>query len=230
VLHSIIQRIAAITITLTMALSITSCNAGNDVAFANESETSNAAQDQNNNILIQTVGNHSNQNTSDASHQANQPDPAAPTLSVTSESQNSPDKFGAAGAVTDQELTLEDMLTYAIEDEYLAHGEYQYIVETFGSQRPFSNIIKAEETHISLLLPLFDQYNYLVPADLSSEYLISPASITEALQAGVQAEIANIAMYDKFLAQNLPDDVRVVFDDLRNASLKHLEAFQKTRG
>ena len=37
------------------------------------------------------------------------------------------------------------MLTYAIQDEYLAHAEYDYILKNFGDQRPASNIIKAEE-------------------------------------------------------------------------------------
>jgi len=242
VLHSIIKKLAAITVILTMALSITSCNAGNETASITLSEASHAAQNQNSSIPIQAAGNHSNQNTSGASNQTtttaqtnptaqtNQTDPADSPLTAAPDSQNSSAEFGAAGAAADQELTLTDMLTFAIEDEYLAHDEYQYIIETFGSRNPFSNIIKAEETHISMLLPLFEQYTIPVPEDQSGNYLILPASITEALQAGVQAEINNIAMYDTFLAQNLPDDIRVVFENLRDASLKHLDAFQKPRG
>jgi len=239
VLRSIIKKFAAITVTLTMALSITSCTAKYDSGFAAESVNATSAQEQNSSIPIQAVGNHSNQNTPGSSNQTNpatqtnmtnQTDSEAFPLTAAPDSQNLPTEFGAAGAAADQELTLADMLTFAIEDEYLAHGEYQYILDTFGSRNPFSNIIKAEETHINLLLPLFEQYTIPVPEDQSGNFLILPASITEALQAGVQAEINNIAMYDAFLAQNLPDDIRLVFEDLRDASLKHLDAFQKPRG
>ena len=229
-LHSRIKKLAAITITLALALSIASCTAKYDSGFAAESENSNTVQDQNSSILIQAVRSNSNWNTSDASNQAAQTNQAVVPVTVIAEAENISDEFGAAGASADQELNLADMLTYAIEDEYLAHGEYQYIIETFGSQNPFSNIIKAEETHISMLLPLFGQYVITAPEDQSGNNLILPASITEALQAGAQAEISNIAMYDKFLQQDLPDDVRLVFEKLRDASLKHLDAFQKPRG
>ncbi|MBL0382442.1 MAG: hypothetical protein JKP90_23130 [Desulfofustis sp. PB-SRB1] len=57
------------------------------------------------------------------------------------------------------------MLTHAIEDEFLARGEYQVVIEQFGERRPFSNIIKAEERHIALLLPLFESYDVDVPED-----------------------------------------------------------------
>jgi len=227
VLHSTIKRISAITITLALALSIASCTAKYDSGFAPESENSTSILDQNSRILTQTAGNNPIQNTSDASNQTEQ---TVVPVTVIAEAEYMSGEFGAAGGAADQKLTLADMLTYASEDEYLAYGEYQYIIDTFGSQRPFSNIIKAEEMHISMLLRLFEQHTIPVPEDQSGNYLILPANITKALQAGVQAEIANIAMYDKFLQQDLPDDVRLVFEDLRDASLQHMDAFQKTRG
>ena len=62
---------------------------------------------------------------------------------------------GAKAGLADKDLTLADMLTYALQDERIARTEYQVIVDTFGSSRPFSNIIKAEETHIEYLVELF---------------------------------------------------------------------------
>ena len=50
--------------------------------------------------------------------------------------------------------------------------------------------------------------------------------LTESYQAGVNAEVNNIAMYETFLDQNLPDNVRVVFESLMHASENHLRAFQ----
>ncbi len=134
--------------------------------------------------------------------------------------------YGAAGALTDEDLTVEKMLIYAIQDEFLAHGEYEYILQTFGDQNPFNNIIKAEEQHIAELKILFGKYKVNVPEDKSREHLILPANIKGALETGVQAEIDNIAMYKKFLEQDLPADVKSTFALLLKGSENHLAAFQ----
>lgn len=135
--------------------------------------------------------------------------------------------IGAKAAKADPSLTLKEMLTYAIQDEYLARAKYGLVIEKFGSQRPFSNIIRAEETHIAALKPLFAKHNVPIPVDNAREYLSTPNSLKESFQAGVQGEIENIEMYERFLKQDIPDDVRTVFTRLRNASRNHLRAFQK---
>lgn len=135
--------------------------------------------------------------------------------------------YGAAGGLADTDLTLQEMLTYSLQDEYLARTEYAAILDKFGSQRPFSNIIKAEETHITTLLPLFEAYGFTAPEDESAALMAVPSSIAASLQAGVEAEIHNIDMYDRFLKESLPEDVKTVFLELRNASQNHLNAFQR---
>jgi len=141
------------------------------------------------------------------------------------------DGYGSVEALESEEaLSLEAMLTYAIQDEYMAQAEYQAIINTYGEIRPFTNVISAEGTHISLLLPLFEAYGIEVPANDAAANVIIPESITSALATGVQAEEMNIAMYEKFLAQtDLPDDVRNVFTYLMNASIQHQNAFSKDR-
>jgi hypothetical protein len=125
-----------------------------------------------------------------------------------------------------QEFTLEEMLNYAILDEYLAEAEYLAIIETFGEIKPFTNIILAEQRHIDLLLPLFDAYDIEVPQNNAVDSVVIPDTITSALATGVEAEEYNILMYETFLAQdNLPDDVREAFEYLMNASINHLSAF-----
>lgn len=135
--------------------------------------------------------------------------------------------FGAAGAAKDESLTLEEMLTYAIQDEYLAQGEYKAIMDEYGVQKPFSNIIKAEGRHIAMLLPLFDKYDVAVPKDDSADRVVLPGSLPESYKAGVDAEVLNIEMYDRFLKENLPEDVKIVFERLLSASEKHLAAFTR---
>ena len=134
--------------------------------------------------------------------------------------------YGSAGALDDTSLTLADMLTYAIQDEYLARAEYDLILGGYGNVRPFANIVHAEETHIAALLPLFDAYGITAPIDEGESKTASVASLTAAYQAGVNAEVNNIAMYETFLDQTLPDNVRTVFESLMRASENHLRAFQ----
>lgn len=135
--------------------------------------------------------------------------------------------YGALGSFEKESYTLEDMLVYSIEDEYLARTEYEKIMEAFGEQRPFSNIIRAEEYHIELLKPLFEEYGIDIPDDKSQEYVHVPESLSVAYDTGVQAEVNNIKMYEMFLEQDIPDDVKYVFELLKNASENHLEAFQR---
>ena len=145
-----------------------------------------------------------------------------------SESLETPYIYGAVGALADNNLTMEEMFTYAIQDEYLAHEEYAYVLETFGDQAPFNNIISSEAQHITEMTVLFEKYNLAVPADESADHIQRAADVREALDNCAAGEVDNIAMYNKFLEQDIPDDVRATFTALRNASEGHLQAFNKS--
>ena len=125
--------------------------------------------------------------------------------------------FSSSGSKEDNDLNKEKMLTYAIEDEFLARAEYEVIMREYGEQKPFSNIIKAEEKHISDLKELFSKYNISIPEDKAKDYTAVLESLNEAYKAGVKAEIDNIDMYEKFLKQNLPQDIKDTFTALRDA-------------
>lgn len=139
--------------------------------------------------------------------------------------------YGNGAAKADTDLSIQDMLTYAIQDEYLAHGEYEAIVAKFGAVRPFINIIEAETTHISWLSQAFNTYQIPLPQDESKKHLVVPQTLYDAYTTGVQAEIDNIAMYDRFLAQPIIQDakygdLKTLFTNLKNASENHLLAFK----
>jgi len=138
---------------------------------------------------------------------------------------DSPD-FGASGADGKSGLTIEQMLTYAIQDEYLARAEYELIIGEYGDIRPFTNIMAAEERHIEWVKELFDEYGYAVPEDTAGKYVVLPEDLKSSFETGVQAEIDNIAMYESFLKQDLPADVRDLFERLQGASENHLRAFR----
>ena len=135
--------------------------------------------------------------------------------------------YGAKGALADKDLTINDMLMYAVQDEYLARGEYLAIIAKFGSQSPYSNIIRSEETHLAYLKEVYLSYGLDFPSDTSAGHIIEPADLLEAAQTGVQAEIDNIEMYELFLTYELPENVFKVFSALKSGSDSHLLAFQK---
>lgn len=115
----------------------------------------------------------------------------------------------------------------AINDEYHAYAFYNAVIAKFGAIAPFTNIARAEASHIEALKTLFIRYGLPVPADPYVGKIEAPATVQAALQAGIDAEIANVALYDKFNAVTQPD-IQFVFQQLRDASqTKHLPAFQR---
>lgn len=138
--------------------------------------------------------------------------------------------FGAAAVDGSRSYTLSEMLTYAVQDEYLAQAEYNEIIAALDAGRPFTNIVNAEATHIAELTPLFTEYGVALPENTADASAAAPASLAEAYQAGAEAERQNIAMYETFLKQELPDDVRAVFTELKQASEHHLAAFERSAG
>lgn len=138
------------------------------------------------------------------------------------------DSFGSAAVADGQTYTVEQMLTYALQDEYMAQAEYEAIMQAFGVTNPYVNIVRAELTHQEELLPLFAAYGVAVPENTAAQNVVLPATLQEAYEIGVQAELSNIAMYQAFLAQgDVPDDVRLVFDELIRGSQSHLQAFTR---
>ena len=138
--------------------------------------------------------------------------------------------FGAAGAKVNTAYTLEGMLKYAIEDEYLAKAEYELIISKYGNIRPFTNIIRSEEQHIAWLKDIYKVYSLPVPPDNAKDHVVMPENLKAAYETGVTAEIENIAMYERFLEEELPADVRSLFERLMNASKNHLGAFERGSG
>lgn len=140
-------------------------------------------------------------------------------------------EWGAAAAAKDTSLSLESMMMYAIQDEYLARAEYVAIMKKYGEMRPFSNIMKAEENHIAWLKEEYASRSLPIPADEAARWVVLPATLKDAFEAGVKAEIDNIAMYDHFLAdprlaRKENAALRSLFVRLRDASKNHLSAFQ----
>jgi len=134
----------------------------------------------------------------------------------------------ATGFAQTLDEQTQQALIAALTDEYTAKATYQKVIDTFGDVRPFSSIIQAEQTHIDLLLPLFEKYGVPVPEE--NQYADAPefATLQDALKAGVDAEIVNAKLYDDLLATVKEADILAVFTRLRDASQEnHLPAFER---
>jgi hypothetical protein len=100
------------------------------------------------------------------------------------------------------------------------------VVDKFGEVNPFASIVGAEQNHIDAIKTLYGYRSMEVPADNSASHVVVPATLVEAKNIGADAEVNNIAMYEKFLNQSLPDDMKQVFTSLKEASEQHLAAFR----
>ncbi|MCK5848656.1 MAG: DUF2202 domain-containing protein [Caldisericia bacterium] len=149
--------------------------------------------------------------------------------STETETATKDNEYGAHGAIEEESFTIEEMIVYAMQDELFAHGEYEYIINELGAGKPFTNIIKSERNHINMLRPYVTKYEINIDEDQWKEELVYPTSIKEAIDTCIDAEIYNIKMYEKFLLQDLPDDLRDTFDKLKRGSENHLESFRKSR-
>lgn len=125
---------------------------------------------------------------------------------------------------------VQSALDTALADEYNARATYEAVLDKFGQTRPFSMIIRSEEQHISMLKAIYDKYGLKPPADTSNPSLSEISTLQDACQAGVDAEIANAALYKNELlpAVSEYEDITSVFTNLMNASEdKHLPAFER---
>jgi len=125
-----------------------------------------------------------------------------------------------------------EALTAGLTDEHRAYDTYQAVIDQFGAVRPFTNIQRAEATHIAALESLFERYNLAIPEIAPLAEVPSFGTLADACSTGVIVETANFGLYDKWIAtvQNYPDMVQV-FTSLRDASeFQHLPAFERCAG
>ncbi|WP_022701137.1 ferritin-like domain-containing protein [Oceanicaulis alexandrii] len=122
-------------------------------------------------------------------------------------------------------------LAFALEDERKAYKTYGLILDRFAGQRPFVNIIEAENRHIEALLRLYHKFDLDVPTDRTKP---DPSAFTASLQdlcaIGVRSERDNVRLFDTVLIPAAGDNHEIVevFTRLRDASAhRHLPAFER---
>lgn len=127
--------------------------------------------------------------------------------------------------LTDAEKTA---LNSAIEAEYKARATYNQILDTFGEVMPFAHIVNAEERHVEALAYLHTRYGVAIPEDTWPEKIPAYATVKEAAEAAVKAELDNGALYDTLLENVTNVELINVFKALQFATMEHhLHAFQR---
>ncbi len=131
------------------------------------------------------------------------------------------------GNTLDIETTeLKSMLDVLYQDEYNTRSTYEEIIDEFGSNLLYANLIQAESRHMNALERVYVRYNIQIPS-LSARTPNLPSDLMDTYTLGKEAEEANIALYERYLDEDLPDDVRFTFERLMNASIQHLNAFNQ---
>jgi hypothetical protein len=132
---------------------------------------------------------------------------------------------GTTGDLSASEI---EALQMALDDEYKAWSLYDQVIDDLGAVRPFTTIQRAEASHISALLRLFDRYGLDAPSNPWLGQMPSFDTLAEACEAGVEAEVDNGALYDQLFSMVDNPDIIRVFTALQKASeTKHLPAFER---
>ncbi|MGZ4959996.1 MAG: ferritin-like domain-containing protein [Methylomonas sp.] len=119
-------------------------------------------------------------------------------------------------------------LNEALDDEYRSFATYDQVIADFGEVPPFSNIREAEGRHIDALCVLFARYGLLVLENPWPGKVERYASLQDACEAGVAAEIANAEIYERLQQATARQDILTVFRNLHEASQqRHLPAFRR---
>lgn len=123
---------------------------------------------------------------------------------------------------------VQSALLAALDDEYKAEATYQAVLDKHGDVRPFSNIIRAEQRHQEMVKAEMDRRGWAYGPNPYTGKIKAPATLLEACQTGVEAEIENIALYDKLLPTIDDAAARDVLTRLQWASREnHLPAFER---
>jgi len=115
----------------------------------------------------------------------------------------------------------------ALADEWMAEARYDAFAAKFGA--PFPRLERAEERHADLLVQLLGSHAHAAPAKPVVE--VAPvATVSEACAAALEAEKQNVALYDRLLAANPPEDAKCIYEHLRARSAdRHIPSLERCR-
>ncbi len=125
------------------------------------------------------------------------------------------------------------------EEEKLARDVYNYLYEKWNL-RVFTNIARAEQTHMDAVALLIERYNLTdptsnnTPGKFENEELqklydsltkTGEESLKDALSIGATVEDLDISDLRKLIEQTDNNDIKIVYQNLEKGSRNHLRAF-----
>jgi hypothetical protein len=132
---------------------------------------------------------------------------------------------GRQVALTDAERAG---LLATLDDEHRALATYDAVLRDFGDVLPFRNIRRSEARHIAALETLCRRHGVAIPDNPWHGRTERHGSLAEACAAGVAAELANAALYERLFASTKRLDLLRVYRHLAAASQqRHLPAFRR---
>lgn len=138
-----------------------------------------------------------------------------------------PTTWEARGVRTPLDAAEVEALQQAVLEEYGALNTYQAVIAQFGAVQPFSTIARSEQQHVNALLRQATKYGVTAPANPGLADSPEWESVADACQTGVDAEIADAALYDELFQVTDNADLVRVYTNLQAASLnRHLPAFE----
>ncbi|MCF6269159.1 MAG: DUF2202 domain-containing protein [Melioribacteraceae bacterium] len=132
-------------------------------------------------------------------------------------------------------------IVFMREEEKLARDVYLYFYEKYG-MRIFSNIAKAESTHMAAIKILLDKYDIKDPiindeigifqnemlAGLYTQLTVAGnVSLVEALKVGLTIEDLDIRDLMEFTENVESEDIILVYNNLTKGSRNHLRAYNR---
>lgn len=150
-----------------------------------------------------------------------------------------PMAFAEPGTLNDTEAAE---LAFMREEERVARDLYQAFADQYDGARPFSQIVRAEQRHHTIMGTLLTQYGLDDPsAGLPAGQYADPAlqalydgwladgsvSLEAAYQVGIELEARDIADLDGAIAAAVTDDLRLAFERIQAGSESHLAAFER---
>lgn len=121
---------------------------------------------------------------------------------------------------------LEVMLIEALENEYEAKATYDILLNLHGENQVLENIKAGEVNHIETIQRLFVRYGYVIPENNKVNELNITAN-DDATALGIAHEKRSIALYERLLKNDLPQDVERVFENMLRGSKNHLQALEQ---
>ena len=180
----------------------------------------------------------SNNNNNTTANPGNPPDSGNPG---TAPEEGNPGNGGGSG-LNEEQL---DQLFYIYQEEKVARDSYITLGNLYPQENTFAHIQLSEQRHIDAAQSLCDRYgvdlsgvdegsvgNFLVPVlqELYDTVVETGSqSLMDALDMAVLIENTDIADLDHAINDlGMPDDVIRVYENLREGSYNHLEAFQRS--